>query len=64
MAACPTDKMSVLRRHAHVDPVQPTRAGEWPAIFFPFLDVAFAIRGTDEQRVITRRGGAPLRFPE
>ena len=44
--------------------MQPTRAGERPAIFFPFLNIAFAIRGTDEQRVITRRGGTPLRFPE
>jgi hypothetical protein len=42
--------MAVLRRHAHVDPVKPAHAGERAAIFFQFLDVAFAIRGTDEQR--------------
>ena len=45
----PQTTMSALRSHAHVDPVKPAHAGERAAIFFPFLDVAFAIRGTNER---------------
>src|SRR5204863_4404123 len=62
-AACAPQKQN-SRHNAHVDPVKPANTGERAAIFFPFLDVAFAIRGTDEQRVITGRGGGPLCFPE
>src|SRR5215831_14381675 len=60
----PSSKSCTSRRDAHVNFVQPAHAGERAAIFFPFLHVAFAICGTDDERVITGCGGSPLGFPE
>src|SRR6266481_9105481 len=53
-----------LPRHVHANFVQAGYAGKWTPIFFPFLHIAFTVRGPDDQRVITWSIWHPFGFPK
>src|SRR5882672_3157760 len=42
-------------RYMYDDPMKPGHAGKRAAIFLPFLHVAFAIRGANDEGVVARR---------
>jgi hypothetical protein len=60
-----TPRISVtLGSNMHDDFVKAGGTGERAAVFFPFLDFAFAVGGADDEGVIVGAVGSPIVTPE
>jgi hypothetical protein len=56
--------ISILRGYVNGDLVKAGNAGEPAAVFFEFLDFAFAVGGADDEGVIVRTAGFPIVTPK
>jgi hypothetical protein len=63
LVACSSRKQN-SPGYPHIYLVKPAHAGERAALFLKFLNVAVAVSGAHDERIIPRRGGRPLGFPE